>query len=115
MGFYSDQEQKKIISANLTELIEQSGKEQKQISIDLDINPPTFNQWVTGKAIPAVSILKRIADYFNVSIVRIVDPPDAPSRKSTIVTLSTDEMDLVNAFNKADPSIQSCILKLLDL
>ena len=54
MSYLDDQRQKEIFSENLTYYIEQSGKDQKRIAIELDINPPTFNQWVTGKAIPSV-------------------------------------------------------------
>ena len=60
----TDDEQKKIISDNLQTLIDQSGKEQKQISIDLEIQPTTFNSWVKGRAMPPVSQLQRIAAYF---------------------------------------------------
>lgn len=69
----TDEEQKRILSENLKFFIARSGKDQKQIAIDLDINPPTFNQWVKGKAIPTVSVLRKIACYFNVNLTDIVD------------------------------------------
>lgn len=69
-------EQKQIISKNLTRLIEMSGKEQKQIAIELGEKPTTFNTWVKGKSIPAVTILHKVAEYFNVQLEDIVDERD---------------------------------------
>lgn len=74
MGYISDNEQRQIISENLTRYILLSGKDQKDIAIDLDVNPPTFNQWVNGKAAPSVSMLKRLAAYFSVPLTGIVNP-----------------------------------------
>lgn len=80
----NDQEQREIISRNLKKLIERSGKDQKQIAFDLRINPPTFNQWVTGKAIPAVTILQTLAEYFGVRLEAIVnDEPEYYFDKQT--------------------------------
>lgn len=39
MGYYSDQEQRGIIADNLTRFISLSQKDQKDVAIDLDINP----------------------------------------------------------------------------
>ena len=70
---YTDLEQKKILSDNLKSYISRSGKEQKDIAFDLGVNPPTLNQWVTGKSIPSVSMLKKLADYFNCKLTDLVD------------------------------------------
>ncbi len=116
MGYYSDQEQKQIIADNLAHLVAQKGKDQKQVAIDLDVNPQTFNQWYRGVAIPSVSKLKELANYFNVSILNIIEPPDSPLRtNASLVRLTEDEMRLINAYEKADNLVQQCVLKLLDL
>ena len=73
MKLYSDIEQKRIIADNLQDLIKKSNKDQRDIALDLDVNPPTFNQWVTGKATPTVSTLRKVADYFKVSLSYIVN------------------------------------------
>lgn len=69
-------EQKQILSKNLKHYIELSGKEQKQIAFDLGYNVTTFNQWVVGKAIPAVTILHSVAKYFGVSLEDLVNEHD---------------------------------------
>lgn len=71
---FTDDEQKAIISSNLMYYIEQSGKDQKQIATELDIQPTTFNTWVKGRVLPPVSQLQRIAAYFHLLVTDIVDP-----------------------------------------
>lgn len=112
MGFYSDQEQKQIISDNLSYQISLTGKDQKEIAIELDINPPTFNQWVNGKAIPNVSTLKRLADYFNVFLSDIVD---RPSDKLADIKLNNTEQKVISRYRKAPQGTKEAINKLLDI
>ena len=64
MSYLEDSEQRRIFSENLRKYIGRSGKTQKDIAIDLDVNPPTFSMWVKGKAMPSVSVIRKIADYF---------------------------------------------------
>ena len=112
MGTYNDdQEQKKIISANLTRLLLTIPKDQKQIAIELDVNPPTFNQWVNGKAIPSVSMLKRIACYFRVPLSSIVDPLTIQTRD---VVLTADETDMILKYRSSPQSIKKAVEILLN-
>lgn len=101
MGFISDNEQKQIIAHNLSYLIELSGKDQRQISIELDVNPPTFNQWVKGKAIPSVSILKKMAAYFGVTLSQIVNDTSKESSPDDVnesLSLTDDEISLIKQY-----------------
>lgn len=112
MGFNDDFEQKKIISYNLQGLIIYSGKDQKEIAIDLDVNPPTFNQWVNGKAIPSVSMLKRIATYFGITLSQLVDDPE---NNPTDVNYSFNEKLLVYSYRKSPQPLKEAAEKLLDV
>lgn len=69
-----DSAQKKIISENLKYYLEQTGIEQKDIAIDLEIHPSTLNTWVQGRALPPVSQLQRIAAYLHLLVSDIIDP-----------------------------------------
>lgn len=88
----TDDEQKKIISDNLQTLITDSGKEQKQIAIELDIQPTTLNSWVKGRALPPVSQLQRIAAYFRVGLLSIVNKDFDKGRKDKLI-------DMYNSLN----------------
>lgn len=39
-----------------------------QIAKDLQINPTTYSQWENGKREPDISMLIKLADYFNVTL-----------------------------------------------
>lgn len=105
----TDLEQKRIISKNLKRLIESSGKEQKQVAADLDINAPTFNQWVNGKAIPSVSMLHTLAEYFAVRIENIVD--EQPIRIDYL--FSEEAKEIAMAFERADSDTKAMVNRLL--
>lgn len=71
---FTDNDQKQIISDNLSYYIELSGKDQKTIALDLDVQPATFNTWVRGRALPPVSQIQRIAAYLNLLVTDIINP-----------------------------------------
>ena len=112
MGYIDDQKQKAILSDNLNYYISLSGKDQKQIAIELDINPPTLNQWVNGKAIPSVSMLKRLADYFSVALSDLVDVKWGDPEE---LEFTTHEKMLVSAYRNADTGIRNSVDILLNV
>lgn len=112
MGYIDDQKQKQILSDNLMHYIELSNKDQKQIAIELDINPPTLNQWVNGKAIPSVSMLKKLADYFDLTLSDLVN---VRSEQPQEMKLTPQEKRLISAYKKADKGIRNSVDILLNL
>lgn len=113
MGFISDSEQKRIFSDNLKRYIIMTGKDQKDVAIELDVNPPTFNQWVNGKAIPSVSTLKSLAAYFQITLSQLVDSPERTIYEQS--KLSDKEHAIISAYRKADKGIKTAIDKLLEV
>lgn len=67
------EEQKQIFSKNLTSLIDQSGKQQKDIAKELDVPYTTFNTWVRGTSMPNAARIQMLADYFNVLKTDLLD------------------------------------------
>ncbi|MEE3484512.1 MAG: helix-turn-helix transcriptional regulator [Bacteroidales bacterium] len=114
MGYYSDQEQRGIIADNLTRFISLSQKDQKDVAIDLDINPPTFNQWVNGKAIPNISTLRKVAEYFNVGLSDIIDKyTDSDSNHN--INPTTYELKMISAYRASTSGIKEAVTKLLNV
>lgn len=109
--YYEDQAQRQIIGYNLEHLITSSGKDQKQISIEIDVNPPTFNQWVNGKAMPSVSALKKLAEYFNVPLTSIVDPYTEDVKD---LNLTDSEIELIHKYRSAPTGVKDSINILLN-
>ena len=111
MGYYSDEQQRKILSSNLQYQIQLKGLDQKTIAIELDVNPPTFNQWVNGKAIPSVSTLRRLAKYFDCTLASLIDPPTVSVSSEA---LNQKEQNLVMKYRAASPAIKEAVNKLLE-
>ena len=72
----TDREQRQVFGQNLNHLISLIGKQQQEVANDLDIPHTTFNTWCVGKVIPSVPTLHMLADYFNCSILDLIDPHD---------------------------------------
>ena len=48
-----------------------AGLSQVNLAKELDINFVTLNHYESGKFFPSISVLKRIAEYFNVEIAEL--------------------------------------------
>ena len=62
----SEEEQKKLFSRNLNDLLVKAGKTQKEVADAINVLPSTFNTWCTGAALPRMGKVQILADYFNV-------------------------------------------------
>lgn len=64
--FMTDNEQKKIFSKNLTKLLNEHNKTQKEVANAIDVSPQTFNTWCKGIALPRMGKVQMLADYFGI-------------------------------------------------
>ena len=62
----SEQEQRRIFSKNLTILLEEHDKTQREVADAISVSPQTFNTWVKGIALPRMGKVQALADYFNI-------------------------------------------------
>lgn len=111
----TDDEQKRIISENLSRLIKQNGIDQRKICADLDIKPTTLSQWVRGKANPSLVSLRDLAEYFGVSVYDIIEPePCSNSLNKAIQPYLCDEsIKLLSKYKRAPEYVQKAIWDLL--
>ncbi len=56
------------IGSRLKELVKETGKEQKEVAVELKMKPPTFNGYVGNKREPSIERLRQFAAYFGVSV-----------------------------------------------
>lgn len=73
MIIVSEQEQRMIISANLNKLLSEYQMTQKDLADAIGESTQTVNKWCTGKAVPRMGKVQKIADYFNVAKSKIID------------------------------------------
>lgn len=57
---------KQVFSKNLRNLMEKSGKTQKEVADVVGVAPPTFNEWLSGKKFPRIDKIQKLADYFGI-------------------------------------------------
>ena len=56
-----------IISKNLKDEIEQSGKTKTEIAKAIGVSCPTISQYISGRIQPSLSTLSKLCDYLNCS------------------------------------------------
>lgn len=98
----TDSEQLRIFSRNLNYYIAQSGKQQKEIAKDLGYNYKTFNGWCTGRILPRMGKVQKIADYLGIGKSDLLDD------KFTQTPTATDQF--TDLFNLLDLTDQQTIL-----
>lgn len=88
----TDELQKQIFSNNLTRLLKERNKTQKQVATDLNINPQTINSWCKGVAIPRMGNIQKLADYFGVKKTDLIDKRDPVKWQDNVSPIKmTDE------------------------
>lgn len=92
-------EQRKIFSKNLNNMLQISGKSQKEVANAIGVLPTTFNTWCKGIALPRMGKVQLLADYFHVSKSALIDEAPSGSAKPTR-TLSHDAVELLDYYDK---------------
>lgn len=72
----TEQEQIDIFTANLKKYMMLGGYTQREVAKAIDVNPQTFNTWMTGKHIPRMDKIQRLADFFGIRKSELVDVND---------------------------------------
>ena len=103
------EESKEIFSKNLRDMIARSGKDQKTIASDLGVNPPTFNQWVTGTALPPVYKIQALAEYLGCTTAYLI----GESGSDILVKLSEKEYLILSQYRDADKGTRAMVRRLL--
>jgi len=88
----------------IKELLEQQGLTQKEMAQILDISPSAFGNYVQNAREPDYQTLKRIADYFHVTVDFLLDHPDSSD-------LSHNERLLIHIFRSLSEDQQEFFLE----
>ncbi len=76
----TDETQNEIFARNLKRLLAESGKQQRDMAEDLGIRESAISNWVCGRAMPKMSRIQEIADYFGVGKSDLIE--DIPYSRS---------------------------------
>lgn len=66
-------ENKDVLSKNLKKYISKSGKDRMTIAEELDLSYSTLTDWVNGKKYPRINNIEKLASYFNVSKMDLIE------------------------------------------
>lgn len=76
----------------IKQLLKQKGINQKHLAIDLDLSQPTISDWINGKKEPTPENLKKLSDYFHVSVDEIeIGNPNKATVTIPITNILDDE------------------------
>ena len=78
---------------------------------DLGLSNSIYSQWNTGKVAPSGKSLKRIAEYFGISIEEILDDKEIPVSQKGNEDINKDKI-LIDWFRSLPPEKQRAILIL---
>ena len=93
-----------VLSKNLKKYIAKSGKDRSTIAEELDLSYSTLTDWINGKKYPRINNIERLALYFNVSKVDLIEDfeeikKDNDKLSTIIVKLRTNK-ELLNVVEK---------------
>lgn len=92
----------------LKKLREREGITQAEFGRKLNVAPSTVSMWEQGRREPDCEMLKRIADYFNVSADYLLGREDKTN------TLSDLQSALLNKFSMLNGEGQNTLMNVLD-
>ena len=84
--------QKKIFSKNLKRLVTNSNLSQLVIAISINVSPQTFNTWINGIAIPRMTSIQLLADYFNVEKSDLIENENVPKMEHHDISLIINQL-----------------------
>lgn len=74
----SENEQRAVFSKNLNRYLSISGKNQKEVADAIGVSPQTFNTWCKGIALPRMSKVQLLADFFKIQKSDLLDEKHEP-------------------------------------
>lgn len=107
----SDEQQKNIFTRNLTNYVQQSGKQQQEIASTLGFNHKTFNGWCRALSMPTMGKVQKIADYFGIRKSDLLDE----HKDDDDFSFSIRERDLIIAYRQADDLTKQMVVRLLNM
>lgn len=98
--------EKDIFRRNLLKAISNSGKQQKDIAKELNIQYTTFNNWCTGVSVPSLGKIQMLADYFNIGKSDLLEEKEVPEYVPGTV-------ELIDLFSRVTDEQRNAVLALL--
>lgn len=102
----------KLFLDNLMMLLKEKGISRNKMISDLNLSVSSFADWNRRGNIPSGEILKKIADYFNVSVDFLLGN-EQKEKLPTVdgVELKQYEIELIEELRAASPEVKKMVLR----
>jgi transcriptional regulator with XRE-family HTH domain len=105
--------EEEIISDNIRRIREEKRFSQKELAAAIEVAPTQYNRVETGKVMPALKTLIKIAKKLDVSLDTLVNDDATPAQEITIKDKTLiDKVRLIDGLPEAEKNM---ILQVLDL
>ena len=93
---------------NLKKIRNEKNITQIRLSIAAEVSQETISAYESGKALPSVDTLIKIADFLDVSIDYLLDRTDNPTVNPSI---KDEDKDIINIFHKLNKEQKEDVIK----
>lgn len=90
----SGEKEKAVFQKNLLKYLQLNNRTQKEVADAIGVSPQTFNTWCQGIAIPRMSKVQLLADYFRISKSDLIEEKSESEMGDTSYYLNDDARDL---------------------
>ena len=90
----------------------QHGLQQKEVSIEVGIDQSNYSKIENGKREPSVSVLKKLADLFNVTVDYIIEPnKDLPKE---VIIEDKGISEKIRLISQLDEEDRAMVFRMID-
>ena len=102
----------KNLGEHIKELRKQRCLQQKEVSIEVGIDQSNYSKIENGKREPSVSVLKKLADLFNVTVDHIIEP-DRDLPKEVVIEDKgiSEKLRLISELDEED---RAMVFRMID-
>ena len=90
----------------LRELRIQKNMNQKQVALELNVTPQTYSNYERGKRFPGPDMLRRIAQYYQVSTDQLLITGLHPQPADPLSSLTPEDQEMMRAYHRLTPDKQ---------
>lgn len=112
---------KDVLSKNLKKFVSRSGKDRNTIAEELGLSYSTLTDWINGKKYPRINNIEKLAAYFNVSKMDLIEDFEEikkdNDRLTTVIVKLRMNKELLNVVEKLvslDKAKLESLSRLLD-
>lgn len=90
----TESEQTEIFSSNLKKYMTGRNLTQVEVAEAIDVSPQVFSTWMIGRNLPRMDKVKKLAEYFGVSVGDLVNKDTGKTREDILEAAFSDRPEM---------------------